>query len=61
MPSPQIFTRTQHIHDQALELYILNELSAPDTADVEQHVAHCGQCHYNLQDVRKFVTVLRHG
>lgn len=57
--TPQIFTRTHHIRDQAFELYVLGQLSEADTAAVEQHVTHCGQCQYNLNDFRKFFAIVR--
>ena len=54
----QIFTRTHHVTDKALESYALRDLPGFAQEQVADHLSGCEYCCDQLRDVRRFVTIL---
>ena len=54
----EIFTRTKHLRDSALELYLRNDLAEPRLRQVQDHLSECTYCGVQLKEVHSFLTLL---
>ena len=55
----QIFTKTEHISEEALGLHALNDLPKSGRGRVDAHLSACGRCRNEFREVQDFVAVLR--
>jgi predicted anti-sigma-YlaC factor YlaD len=55
----QIFTRTRHIHEDALGLHALNDLPEAPQSLVAEHLSACPRCRIQFHKVQEFVNILK--
>jgi predicted anti-sigma-YlaC factor YlaD len=55
----QIFTRTRHIHEDALGLHALNDLPESRQSLVTEHLSACVRCRVHFHEVQEFVNILK--
>ena len=56
---PQHVSLAGHLSEDALEAYVMNELSADDQTRLEEHVLVCNRCCDNLGDAFAFIAALK--
>lgn len=54
----QVFSRTSHITEKAMQLYSVGTLPEYGAREVTEHLARCGYCRNQLADVKRFLSVV---
>ncbi|MBL8229253.1 MAG: hypothetical protein JNL98_12275 [Bryobacterales bacterium] len=52
----QLFTRTSHLTERALQMYSQGELM--ECGELEEHLEECAYCRKQLVEVKRFLSVL---
>jgi hypothetical protein len=54
----QLFSRTSHITEKAMQLYAVGDLPEYGCREIVEHLASCSYCRKQMADVERFVTVV---